>query len=182
MYKQGNKWGFVQSCTYLYDGNRKFLLHFSATVAISAVSTFSYSLHCMGHCGVSQEVAGSIPDSVTGICHWHNPSGRTVALGSTQPLTEKSTKNISWRVKAVGRLRLTTLPPSLTNCHEIWEPAAPGSLGFQPGGFKWFSCWMKRLLMRLPATPSVSPSHHPTIAPYQPDHPAQCVTPDNQHI
>jgi hypothetical protein len=28
--------------------------------------------------------------------HKHNPSGRTMALGSTQPLTEISTRNISW--------------------------------------------------------------------------------------
>jgi len=34
--------------------------------------------------------------------HWHNPSGRTMALGSTQSLTEMSTRNISWGVKAVG--------------------------------------------------------------------------------
>ena len=27
--------------------------------------------------------------------HWHNPSGRTMALGLTQPLTEMSTRNIS---------------------------------------------------------------------------------------
>jgi hypothetical protein len=26
----------------------------------------------------------------------HNPSGRTMALGLTQPLTEMSTRNISW--------------------------------------------------------------------------------------
>ena len=30
---------------------------------------------------------------------WHNPSGRTVALGSTQPLTEMSTRNISWGLR-----------------------------------------------------------------------------------
>jgi hypothetical protein len=35
-------------------------------------------------------------------CHWHNSFGRTVALGSTQPLTELSTRNISWGVKAAG--------------------------------------------------------------------------------
>ena len=33
-------------------------------------------------------------------CNWNfslqNPSGRTVAVGSTQPLTEMSTRNISW--------------------------------------------------------------------------------------
>jgi len=46
------------------------------------------------HCATSRKVAGSIPDDVIGIFHWHNPSGRTMALGSTQPLTEMSTRNI----------------------------------------------------------------------------------------
>jgi len=31
-----------------------------------------------------------------------NPSGRTMALGLTQLLTEMSTRNICWWVKAVG--------------------------------------------------------------------------------
>ena len=44
----------------------------------------------------SRKVAGSIPDGVIGIFRWHNPSGRTMALGSNQPLTEMSTRNISW--------------------------------------------------------------------------------------
>jgi hypothetical protein len=48
------------------------------------------------HCGTNRKVAGSIPDGVIGIFHRHNPSGRTMALGSTQPLTEMSTRNISW--------------------------------------------------------------------------------------
>jgi hypothetical protein len=47
------------------------------------------------HCATNRKVAGSIPNGVIGIFHWHNPSGRTVALGSTQPLTEMSTRNIS---------------------------------------------------------------------------------------
>jgi hypothetical protein len=54
------------------------------------------------HCATSRKVAGSIPDVVIGIFHWLNPFGRTMALGSTQPLTELSTKNISWGVKAAG--------------------------------------------------------------------------------
>jgi hypothetical protein len=37
----------------------------------------------------SRKVAGSIPDR-------NNPSGRTMALGTTQPLTEMSTRCISW--------------------------------------------------------------------------------------
>jgi len=50
----------------------------------------------------SRKFSGSIPDCVIGVFHSHNPSDRTMALGSTQPLTEKSTKNISWWVKAAG--------------------------------------------------------------------------------
>jgi hypothetical protein len=47
------------------------------------------------HCATSRKVAGSIPDCVIGIFHSHNPSGRTMALGLTQPLTEMSTRNVS---------------------------------------------------------------------------------------
>jgi hypothetical protein len=39
-------------------------------------------------------VAGSIPDEVIGFLNWPNPSSRTIALGSTQPLTEMSTRNL----------------------------------------------------------------------------------------
>jgi hypothetical protein len=42
----------------------------------------------------SRWIFSSLPSNA--IFHWHNPSGRTVALGSTQPLTEMSTRNISW--------------------------------------------------------------------------------------
>jgi hypothetical protein len=49
-----------------------------------------------------RKVVGSIPDDVITIFHWHNPSGRTIALGSTQPLTEMSTRSISWGVKTAG--------------------------------------------------------------------------------
>jgi len=50
----------------------------------------------LGCCATNRKVAGSIPDGVTGIFHPHNPSDRTMALGSTQPLTEMSTRSISW--------------------------------------------------------------------------------------
>ena len=56
----------------------------------------------LSHCATSRKVAGSIPDGVTGIFHWHDPSVRTVTLGLTQPLTEMSTRNISWVVKTAG--------------------------------------------------------------------------------
>jgi hypothetical protein len=39
---------------------------------------------------------------VIGIFYWHYLSGRTLALGLTQHLTEMSTGKISWEVKAAG--------------------------------------------------------------------------------
>jgi hypothetical protein len=44
----------------------------------------------------NQKVAGSIPDGVMEFFIDINPSDRTMALGSTQPLTEMSTRRISW--------------------------------------------------------------------------------------
>jgi len=48
------------------------------------------------HCAISRKIAGSIPDGVIGLFHWHNPSCRNMALGLTQSLTEMSTRNVSW--------------------------------------------------------------------------------------
>jgi hypothetical protein len=42
----------------------------------------------------SWEVAGSILDEAIGLLNWSNPSSRTMAFGSTQPLTEMSTRNL----------------------------------------------------------------------------------------
>jgi hypothetical protein len=49
-----------------------------------------------------RKVAGSIPDGGLGLFHLHNPSGPTMALGVSQSLTEMSTRNTYWRVKAAG--------------------------------------------------------------------------------
>jgi hypothetical protein len=45
------------------------------------------------YCAKNRKVAGSIPDGVIGIFHRHNPSGRTMDLGST--LREMNTRTIS---------------------------------------------------------------------------------------
>jgi hypothetical protein len=42
------------------------------------------------HWTTSRKASGSIPVGVTEILHCHNPSGRTMALESAQPLTEMS--------------------------------------------------------------------------------------------
>jgi hypothetical protein len=57
--------------------------------------------------------------------HWHNPSGHTMALGSTQPLTEMSYQEYFGR--CVG---LTILPPSLpivlkSGSLNLMEPSGP---------------------------------------------------------
>jgi hypothetical protein len=74
-------------------------------------------------------VAGSIPYGLIEIFHRRNPSGRSMALGSTQSLTEMSTSNISLREVGKGgrRVGLTTLPPSCADYHEMWEPQRPGT-------------------------------------------------------
>jgi hypothetical protein len=46
------------------------------------------------HYATSRKVAGSIPDEVE-FFNLPNPSSRIMALGSTQPLTEMSIRNLS---------------------------------------------------------------------------------------
>jgi hypothetical protein len=69
-----------------------------------------------------------------------------MALGSTQLLTEMSTRNISSGRREVKEVRggrcvgLTTLPHLCADCHEIWEPQLPGTLRSCPGLYKyWFT-------------------------------------------
>ena len=57
---------------------------------------------CWRHTASNRKFVDSIPDGVILIFHCFNPSSRTMALGSTQPLTEMSTRNIPWGVKAAG--------------------------------------------------------------------------------
>ena len=84
----------------------------------------------MRHCDTSRKVAGSIPDGVTGIFHWHNPSVRTMALGS----------------KGGRCVRLTTLPPSCTDSVAIWEPKPTGTLRACPGLGMYRDCFKLKLL------------------------------------
>jgi hypothetical protein len=74
------------------------------------------------HCAISRKVAGSIPDKVTGFFNWPNPSSRTMALGSTQPLTEMSTRNLPGckGQPAHKADNLTTICEPIV--YKMWEP------------------------------------------------------------
>ena len=80
------------------------------------------------HCATSQKVAGSIPDGVIGIFHWHNPSSCSLVLGITQPLTEMSTGNISW-----GERWLVRRADNVTTfmCRLSWDLGASTSWNSQ---------------------------------------------------
>jgi hypothetical protein len=47
-----------------------------------------------GYYVTSQNVASSIPEEAIGFFDWPNPSSRNIYLGTTQPLTEMSTRNL----------------------------------------------------------------------------------------
>jgi hypothetical protein len=49
------------------------------------------------HHATSRKVAGSISDEFIGFFNLPNPSSRNIVLGWTQPITEKSTRNLPGR-------------------------------------------------------------------------------------
>jgi hypothetical protein len=51
---------------------------------------------CLRHYATSRKVAGSIPNEVIGFFNRRNHCSRIMAQGSTQPLTEMSTRNHPW--------------------------------------------------------------------------------------
>ena len=65
-------------------------------------------------CATNWKVAGSITDGVIGNFHGHNPSDRTMALGSTQPLTGAFPGGKRWPVR-----RADNLNTILFRCHVI---------------------------------------------------------------
>jgi len=102
-------------------------LHFAYIFVVTYATGGTQYRSWLRHCATSRKVAGSNSDGVTGIFHWHNPSGRTMALGLTQPLTEMSTRNISWGLRRPVRRadNLTTLMCRLSwnlGASTFWNP------------------------------------------------------------
>jgi hypothetical protein len=124
-------------------------IRFACCIVWRGISTCR---HASPHNTTNRQVAGSIPDGVIGIFQLH-PSGRTMALGSTQPVTGMITRCISWG--KVGRcVKLTTLPPS---CAVVMKS---GNLNFleTPGSLQACNGSALRLPYSRSFTPS--PSHH----------------------
>jgi len=71
-------------------------------------------------CVTSRKVACSIPDAVVGIFHGLNASGRTMVLGSTQPLTEMSTKDVSRGVKAALQISYFECIENSGSIYVLW--------------------------------------------------------------
>jgi hypothetical protein len=67
------------------------------------------------------KVAGSIPDEVTGFFNWPNASSRTMALWSTQLLTEISTNNVPG-VMSGRRVKADLIAFCEPTLQKMWEP------------------------------------------------------------
>ena len=68
------------------------------------------------HCAANRKVAGTITDGTIGIFLPHNPSCRSMAMGSTRPLNGISTGNISWGL--IASCQCTEL--SHLTAHNCW--------------------------------------------------------------
>jgi hypothetical protein len=89
------------------SGSYRFLLYFMGPETFLGTTGCFLSVYfpfCIGTatlmwlrcCATNRKVAGSIPDGVIEFFIDINPSDRTMALRSTHPLTEMSTRSISW--------------------------------------------------------------------------------------
>ena len=81
---------YMYSYIYIYIYIYIYLISLIKFISVLLLNGGTRCRSWLRHCATSRKVAGSIPDDVTGIFHWHNPSIRIMVLELTQPLTEKS--------------------------------------------------------------------------------------------
>jgi hypothetical protein len=89
--------------------------HTQKTLLLKTIHLLMNSGQCswLSHYATSQKVVCAIPDEVTGFFNWPNSSGWTMALESSQSLTEMRTSNLPG-VQGSWPIRLTTSLPSVT--------------------------------------------------------------------
>jgi hypothetical protein len=109
---------------YVFDLDSLIILYFSVVFLNFGKRWRSW----LRLCATGWKFAGSIPDGVVGIFHLRNPYGRTLSLGSTQPLSEMSSRGKSW-----GFVGLTILPPSCVDRLKVWEPQSLKTVRTCPG-------------------------------------------------
>jgi hypothetical protein len=73
-----------------------------------------------------------VPDEVN-FLNLPNPSSRTMALGSTLPLTEMSTRNIPGGKKRPARRPDNLAAICEANVKKMWEPQPPATLRASTG-------------------------------------------------
>jgi hypothetical protein len=123
----------------------------------SALLTVQYIKlsHCGGtqwrswlrHCAASWNVWGcSIPDGVTGFVFFDTMLPAALWPGVDSACNRSEYQEYFLRGEGGRCVRLTTLPPSCSNCLEIWEPQ-PGTLRACPGLYRdcntltfWWRC------------------------------------------
>jgi hypothetical protein len=80
------------------------------------------------HRATSWKFAGSDSDMVCEIFRRPNPFGRSVTLGSTQPLGEMSTRDSVWGLKAARAWDWQPCHPLVPIFWIRWQPQPPGAL------------------------------------------------------
>jgi len=68
---------------------------------------------CLRHCATSRKVAGSFPNGVIGIFHWHNLSSHNYGPQTDSTSNRNEYQKYFLRGKGIG---LTTLPHSCADC------------------------------------------------------------------
>jgi hypothetical protein len=72
----------------LTSGQNRSVFEIVAYIMLNIITYWGHAAaQWLRHCATNRKVSGSIPHSVIGIFHWHNPYGRTMSLESTHPLT-----------------------------------------------------------------------------------------------
>jgi hypothetical protein len=99
-----------------------FLRYLARFLITSTWSSFQFYYVIFRQTTTSRKVAGSIPDEIIGFFSWRNPSCRTMALGSTQPLTEMSTRNLPGSKERPARKADNLTAIFEPNVYKMWEP------------------------------------------------------------
>jgi len=82
------------------------------------------------HCAKTRKIAVYFPMESLGFSGelWFNPSGLSMALRSTKPLTQVSTRGISWGVEAVGAWGWQPSKLHMQIIYKFCDPQIPRAL------------------------------------------------------